>query len=138
VPLLTAQVPLDQPFGHTSLAQLLTQTDGTVAPLTGRMDIGFTEALVAEQPLFLQTVQLELRHIPGCRALTELAQHLGIAVLPPRQQIQGGSANGHGGLQLAALEDGKTPVQPSIPAFSSTGVLLVPAFGSNSLRMARS
>src|SRR5690606_30731646 len=109
VPLLTAQVPLDQPFGHTSLAQLLTQTDGTVAPLTARMDIGITEALVAEQPHYLQTVQLDLRHIPGGPALTELAQHLGIAVLPPRQQIQGGSANGHGGIQLAALEHGKKP-----------------------------
>src|SRR5690554_8082212 len=100
------------------------------------MDIGFTEALVAEQPLFLQTVQLDLRHLPSCPALTELAQHLGIAVLPPCQQIQGGSANGHGGLQLAALEHGKKTDQPSISTFSSTAVLLLPALGSNSLRMA--
>src|SRR5690606_42128857 len=99
-------------------------------------DIGFTEALVAEQPLFLQTVQLDLRHLPGCPALTERAQHLGIAVLPPCPQIQGGSANGHGGLQLAALEHGKKPDQPSISTFSSTGALLLPALGSRSLRMA--
>src|SRR5690606_17780056 len=104
VPLGALQFPLDQAFGHATLAQLLAQAQRAVTALAAGMHVRLAEALIAEQTFFLQTIELDLRHVTGGPAKLQLAQQLGVTVFASGQQIHRRPADRRRRVQLAAPE----------------------------------